>query len=41
VAAAAGLPERSDPDAERQAARRREAALVKRRLDALVRESPR
>ena len=40
VAAAAGLPERSDPDAERQAARRRDAALVKRRLDALVRESP-
>src|SRR6185436_13508471 len=39
VAAAADLPERSDPDADRQAARRRDAPQIKRRLDALARES--
>ena len=40
VAAASRLPDRTDTEADRRAARVRDAATVKRRLDALVRESP-
>ena len=40
AAAAARLPGRTETDPERQAERARDAELVRRRLDALVRESP-
>jgi len=40
LAAAARLPGRTETEPDRQAERAREATLIKRRLDALVRESP-
>jgi (1->4)-alpha-D-glucan 1-alpha-D-glucosylmutase len=40
MAAAARLPGRTETEPDRQAERAREATLIKRRLDALVRESP-